>query len=112
MKGLDYFFEVDDYILVHAGLKFNADDPLKEKTAMLWIRDWYEEINHRWLNGRYIIHGHTPVFNGYIENQLHELELTRVLDIDNGCVFHSSGLGHLIAFELTNKELHFQACLD
>ena len=35
-----YIIELEDYILVHAGLNFRDEDPLSDYTAMLWIRDW------------------------------------------------------------------------
>ncbi|MDX1667739.1 MAG: metallophosphoesterase family protein, partial [Saprospiraceae bacterium] len=55
---LDYYVEVEGYLLVHAGLNFQEPDPLKDEDSMLWIRDWYGQIDREWLDGRVIVHGH------------------------------------------------------
>lgn len=106
---LEYYFEVDNYILVHAGLNFELKDPLTIGKDMLWARWWYDHIDHEWLNGRYIIHGHTPIQENSIRSMRDNIDHLKVLDIDNGCYYHPrKGLGQLCAFELNSKELFFQ----
>lgn len=107
MKALPHYFEVDKYILVHAGLNFSEEDPLSDLTSMLWIRQWYEDIDQEWLNGRMVIHGHTPMKKELINEQLLLLPYLGALDIDAGCVFDKNGLSHLCAFELTQQEIIF-----
>ncbi|MEL7220660.1 MAG: metallophosphoesterase family protein [Bacteroidota bacterium] len=113
MKSLPWQFEVDQYILVHAGLNYNVDNPLMDTDAMLWIRDSRGMIDRQWLNGRIVIHGHTPTAKDAIEHYAKHLNSTPQLVIDNGCVFgHRPGLGHLAALELGTHELTFMACVD
>ncbi len=118
MAALPYYFEVGNYILVHAGLDFSLDDPFSETREMCWIRHWYDDIRYDWLQGRMIIHGHTPIFRQVIENQLSVLHTNRYLDIDSGCVFsherfvNKEGLGVLCAFDMVNQTILFQPNVD
>ncbi len=108
MKQLGYYLEIDQFILVHAGLNFKIDNPLEDYHEMLWIRYFQEEINREWLGKRVIVHGHTPTSKKTIKESLLQLHKIPALCIDNGCSFNSSGLGHLVAFDLTNRKLYFQ----
>lgn len=118
MNALPYYLEVDNFLLVHAGLDFNLDDPLSDTSEMCWLRDWHPNIRYDWLDGRIILHGHTPVDVETIEYQFQNLELSQYLDIDNGCVYADprhwkrEGLGNLCAFDMTNRKLLFQENLD
>lgn len=112
LQQLPYYFEVDRYILVHAGLNFDEDNPLEDQESMMWIRRWYQDINYYWLGNRIIVHGHTPLKKEAIEFQHQQLKIKSVLDIDGGCIFNLKGMGHLCAFNLGNQELVFQANIE
>jgi len=114
-KQLPYYLEVDNYILVHAGFRFSLPNPFEEKKAMIWQRDWYSKINYGWLNGRIIVHGHTPITQNEISTMNRYKRNRLVVDIDNGCVFNNStrrGIGSLCALELTDSTLYFQENID
>lgn len=113
-SNLPYYAEVDQYILVHAGFKFDMPNPFEEKHAMLWQRNWYDRINYSWLKDRRIIHGHTPISKKMIKDMHQQIKKRPVIDIDNGCVFkqHSRDLGRLCALELTELTLFFQENID
>ena len=108
IEAMPLFAEVGDYILVHGGLNFNAKNPLTPSQQMVWIRDWYGKIDHKWLGNRYIIHGHTPQSVEETQHQFALLEYERVLDIDCGCVYNSGLRDALVCFELNSKQLYFQ----
>ncbi|HEX5111622.1 MAG TPA: metallophosphoesterase family protein [Saprospiraceae bacterium] len=94
-----YYFEIGNYILVHAGLNFRYDDPLEDTHAMMWIRGF--SVDEKKLAGRIIVHGHTPLALDVIREQAGQ----HVIDIDGGCVYKQlTGLGHLVALNLTNGE--------
>jgi serine/threonine protein phosphatase 1 len=127
MADFEDFIEVDNYILVHAGLNFKGKskdtqgegflwrlyNPLSDRKSMMWIRFWYEDIDWNWLKDRIIVHGHTPVEKNEIEDMSSALEQDQVLDIDNGCFAkYRSGLGQLCAFELGSRSLYFQENVD
>lgn len=108
LDSLPHYFEVEDYILVHGGLNFNAPDPLSDQQAMLWERNWHAKINKAWLKNRIILHGHTPTPAHEIEAMFEQLEQTAALNLDSGCVFNVRGLGRMTAFDMTNRQLIFQ----
>lgn len=114
IENLDFYFEVDEYILVHAGLNFQMPLPLSDEISMLWIRDWYHNLNRSWLGERVIVHGHTPMPRKDIEKQLLNIEKMPILDIDAGCVHKGKrpGVGYLCAFDLGNRVLWFQESVE
>jgi serine/threonine protein phosphatase 1 len=128
IQDMDFYFEVDKFILVHAGLNFSGvsapdkgeegflwqvHNPLTDHNSMLWIRWWYDNINWNWLRDRMIIHGHTPIETDEISEMSLALKEDRVLDIDNGCFAkYRDGLGQLCAFDMTHRKLYFQTNVD
>ncbi|GAB4243020.1 MAG: metallophosphoesterase family protein [Saprospiraceae bacterium] len=113
IRDLKWVHCEDDYILVHAGLNFYNEDPLEPDPDMLTLRSWYRTTDYEWLGNRKIIHGHTPKPREHIYELFLVLDDFRILDIDAGCyAVHLPGLGHLCAFDMTNKELYFQKNID
>ncbi|MEK7257579.1 MAG: metallophosphoesterase [Bacteroidota bacterium] len=112
-KKLEWFIQTGDFLLVHAGLNFRAKNPFVDYESLMYLREWYQDIDYHLLGDRYIVHGHTPVSVGQTELQLKLLERQRYIDIDTGCfAMHLPGKGHLCAFDMTNRELFFQKNLD
>ena len=65
------------------------------------------------MNGRTIVHGHTPITLDEIWDMYDLLPQDQVIDIDNGCFAKfSDGLGQLCGFDLTNRDLYFQENID
>lgn len=109
MDELEYYFEVDEYLLVHAGFNFKVPDPLSDEKSMLWIRNWRADIDRLWLDGRIVVHGHTPTKKEGILHYLKHAESTPEIFIDNGCAFHHiDGLGGLCALDLQERTMIFQ----
>lgn len=103
---LDYYCEVDNYILVHAGLNFMLQNPFDDLYSMLWIRNF--PVDKKWLNGRILVHGHTTKRKKFIKEDFENPD-NPVINIDSGCVYdHKQGLGKLCAFDMTNRELFFR----
>lgn len=112
---LPFSHQEEDFIAVHAGLNFRYENPFHSEEDLMWIRDWYKNIDYQWLGDRVVIHGHTPQTREEIEKQFSELEEKRVLNIDAGAFLaeaKSNGLGFLCAFDWTNKELYFQENIE
>lgn len=109
-NSLQHSFAFKNEILVHAGLQFkNQENPLEDEHSKLWIRDWYHDIDHKWLGDRKIIHGHTPFSLAKISKMLDQVFLNKVIDIDAGCYYKNvNGLGHLCILELNNMNIFFQ----
>ena len=77
----------DNYIMVHGGINFSKNDPMNPNMEQLKLRNWYHKINQDALNGRIILHGHSPVKRTVIEFQYQKMLQRRYLDLDSGCVY-------------------------
>ena len=99
-KRTKYFISSGKNIFVHAGLNFQNLNPLKDKHAMLWIRDF--PVHNKVIEDRRIIHGHSSKPLDFILNQ----KSKSATNIDGGCVYKDSpGFGNLVALNITNGEL-------
>lgn len=107
-KNLEYYIELDDYILVHAGLNFSIPEPLQDIYSMIWIRDWYHRIDRTKLDGKIIVHGHTPESVKEIKKMHENMVINQYIDIDAGCFRY----GFMCALDLTSRTLYFQESLD
>lgn len=107
---LPYSYELEDYILVHAGLNFNVAKPFSDTYSILNIRDF--PIDKKKLKGKRIIHGHNPKPLHIIEEAINKQH--SVIPLDNGCVFKGfrEHLGNLLCLDLTNWELTLQTNIE
>jgi serine/threonine protein phosphatase 1 len=106
MRTLDYFVSLEHFILVHAGLNCNIDDPFTDTRSMLWLRDF--QIIPEKTGNRKIIHGHVPVDLQFIDLAIKNSYYT-FIDLDNGPYMSGkNGFGNLVALELTNMEMVIQ----
>lgn len=113
LSALPYYIETDRFIFVHAGLYFRAHNPLADRYAMMWIRNWYQSINYEWLGDRIIVHGHTPINKQNIKKMCAKVEQNRVVNIDNACVFKNRrDYGALCCLDLDNMQAVFKKNID
>jgi serine/threonine protein phosphatase 1 len=109
LLSLDIKYVTNEAIFVHAGLNTFNDDIFMDEHFMLWNRyEWYSTIDQTKLNGKVIIHGHTPTPRYKIEQLLKKLDTNRVMCIDNGCYLNRDGYHHLCALDITNRVLWFE----
>jgi len=108
IEALPYFYELDEFMLVHAGFNWQIPNPFEDTESMVWIR--IHEHNTTFLGNKRLIHGHTPTRWENIRDAIKEKEM--VLPLDNGCVFaplvREYGLGRmgrLCAFDIDTFEL-------
>lgn len=105
--ALPFYLELDDFILVHAGLNFRGDDPFRDKEAMLWTRS--QEIHGELIGHKKVITGHTPVSRETIKQSIS----SGLIPLDNGCVYATiAQLGTLAALDLDTHSLYFQKNID
>ena len=104
LQNLEYYITLDDYILVHAGLNFNAPNPFADIDSMLWIRNF--TVDNELLGKRKLVHGHTPTPAVDIAQNIKSKP--QVINIDGGCVYlkRMPGLGFLTALNLDTLEFH------
>ena len=105
MEHLPYYHETPGYVLVHAGLNFELSDPLSDRQAMLWFRDWEEDADLSWLDGRILLYGHTPRTLAGVQREAAALPDRPLLCLDAGCAMPHPGMGHLTALNLDTREL-------
>lgn len=106
----ELYCEIPGHILVHAGLNFEKTDPFCDLWALLWSRQWQDTIRPDWLNGRVILHGHTPISLTAFKAQFSGKNPVHVLNLDLGCSINQpeAGFGHLCAFEIEGQNCYFE----
>jgi serine/threonine protein phosphatase 1 len=110
MASLQPVVVLESYVLVHAGLDFNAPDPLAISEVMWWGNDSIPDRAR--IGGRIVIHGHTHLEFGMIEKLMKDPQ-SAVWPLDNGCVYKRiDGYGKLLALELTTLQLIWQKNID
>ncbi len=110
MRNLTHFVELDDFVLVHAGLNFKIENPFDDLQSMLWLREY--EIKPEKIGGRRIIHGHVPVNMELITQSIRN-KFYKFIDLDNGpYLTGKDGFGNLVALELGSMEMTIQYNMD
>lgn len=110
LESLHYYFILDHFIVVHAGMNFTLANPFLGKEEMLNIRDFYYDSSK--AQSKTIVHGHNPqtleVILECIENK------NKILPLDNGCVYAGlrDGMGKLMCLELNTLQLTWQEYCD
>ncbi|MEO0734872.1 MAG: metallophosphoesterase, partial [Bacteroidota bacterium] len=104
IHGLPLYHQTPGYFLVHAGLNFAAPNPIDDTYAMLWIRDWYGDLDKNWLGDRVLLHGHTPTPVESIKQSIYFMNSTQRVCLDSGCAWDRRGLGYLTVLNLDTRE--------
>lgn len=109
MKETKLYIELENHILVHAGLNFKINNPFEDTCSMMWIRDFKVDKNK--TGNKKVIHGHVPV-----EMSLIDLFLNNNYDfisLDNGIYYENKdGFGNLLAFNIDTNEIIIQPNID
>jgi serine/threonine protein phosphatase 1 len=110
MRNLPYYHELDNFVLVHAGLNFKLENPFEDTRSMMWLRDY--EIRPEKIGGKRIIHGHVPVNMELITMSISNRGY-KFIDLDNGpYIAGKIGFGNLVALELGSMEMVIQYNMD
>lgn len=111
MRNLPYYFELEDYILVHAGMNFKIEDPFKDTHSMISVRDF--KVDFSKTRGRRIIHGHLPEAYDFIDHVIHNPKGYDFIALDNGVFnINKTGMGNLMAFNPDTNDLMALSNLD
>jgi serine/threonine protein phosphatase 1 len=109
LESMDFYHQMDDFLVVHAGLNFELPDVMADTQSMMWIRNtvvFPEKIGNRTL-----VHGHTPTVLDKIKESIDTN--SKDIDLDGGCVYWGTeGLGNLCALELNSMKLEVQPNVD
>jgi serine/threonine protein phosphatase 1 len=110
MRNLPLYHELDKFVLVHAGLNFEAENPYSDTHSMLWVREF--KVRPYKIAFRRVIHGHVPVSLDFIDLTVKSGSYP-FIDLDNGCYMSNrSGFGNLVALELGSMDLKVQPNID
>lgn len=105
---LPNYYELENFILVHGGLNFDIEDPLRDTKSMLWMRNVCIQRNK--IHDKRLIVGHTPK---PLEDIVHSLQEPRIL-IDGGCCYAKrySNMGRLVALDIDTMQLFYKTNID
>lgn len=111
LDGLEWVVELDDYVLVHAGLNFTGPTQLwTDRAAMLNLRGY--TVDPALLGGRPLLHGHVP--QGLVEvRRILKTPNVSEVALDTGCVYYKNvAFGNLVALDLDTRALTAQPNVD
>lgn len=98
------FIELEEYILVHAGMNFSIDNPFEDTKSMMWTRKF--KVDFSKSHGKKIIHGHIPVDYSFMNLVIEQNGNYDFIALDNGVyVTDKPGLGNLTAFNPDTKQI-------
>lgn len=105
-SNLKVMHEIDQYVFVHAGIRPQV--ALYDQVAhdVIWIREEFLYWPYEILEGRVIVHGHTPMEKHEIDHY-HEKYSDRI-NLDTACVFGYE----LTCRDLTNNKEYKIKCRD
>ncbi|MFP4620736.1 MAG: metallophosphoesterase family protein [Bacteroidales bacterium] len=110
LRKMPYHIKLNDYIIVHAGINFNAEMPFRDFHSMLWCRDCTNDLS--FSGDRYIVHGHTPLLLKQIQHYAERRKVSQ-LNIDAGCVYKGyTGMGNLAALDMDNFKIYHTENID
>ena len=92
LRSLDSIIELDDFYIVHAGLRPGIEINRQDPEDMLWIRDPFIFSDYNF--GKRVIFGHTPFTS--------PLVMKNKIGLDTGAVFGNK----LTCLELTSMEFY------
>jgi len=101
LSTLDYYYEIDDYIFVHAGIEPGVKPDETDPWTLIWIR---EEFFRNYDGEKTVIFGHTPTrfLNKNKSNDVY-FGQNNVIGIDGGAVYG----GQLNCLELPSKKTYY-----
>lgn len=107
---LPYYYELDKFVLVHAGFNFQITNPFEDYDSMIRIR---KPSENKFLD-KTIIHGHVVKDLNKIKEQI--TDRSNVLSIDNGCVYkdlnQENELGNLLGLDIDSYKLFIQGNIE
>lgn len=109
IRLLPYYYELDDYYLVHAGFNLQIEKPFTDRHAMAWMRNFTLKKK---INKKRVVFGHTPTKFSKIQKAVDTK--AKSICLDNGCshTYLGKEYSSLICFDLDSNELVRQKNID
>lgn len=106
IESFERYIEHENFILVHAGIDMKDPDPYSKDFPLFYMKEWKECYVPGWLDGRKVIHGHTPMkWNDIIDDIANNEE---IICIDNGSYLKRAGFGNICVLKLETMQIFFQ----
>jgi len=103
-RNLSIYEQTEDYFFCHGCLNGESVHPLEDIESLIWGRK--AVYNEGFLQGRVLVHGHTPVSYSDIQITVNDSN-SKIVNLDGGCVYkNTKSLGNLVALELDSRELY------
>lgn len=110
IEQLGWYISLNDFLLVHAGFDFSADEPYRQSEVLLNIRDYAVDLSK--TAGRRVIHGHSPTDLHTILKTLEQRDALH-LSLDAGCAYRNNpAQAHLLALNLDSWSWQLQKNID
>jgi serine/threonine protein phosphatase 1 len=110
IKSLELYYLTDKFVVVHAGLNFEIEDPFTDLQAMTKVRDF--QVDFSKTGNRKIVHGHVQLSLDFIKSTIADPG-TPFIGLDNGCIHRKRiGMGNLVALELNSLQVVLQPNVD
>ncbi len=110
--SLKNYIELENFILIHAGLNFKISNPFEDLPSMIWIRQY--TVDPSKINNKILIQGHTPTSLEAIKKSITLRKNTHRIFLDNGCVYGSihPDMGNLCCLNLEDMNLVYCKKID
>ncbi len=116
-NSLDWFFETDTHLIVHAGLNFNCDSPFEDRVSMVELRQTDIGKATGFIGNRTIVHGHQVTPIDEITSAVGERK--QIIPLDNGCfytkkhkIYDINLTGNLCCLDIDSYELYLQKNIE
>lgn len=109
IRNLPYYYILDDFVLVHAGMDFDEVNPFADRQSMIFAREY--EVDRFKIDHKILVHGHTPIGIDELQEGIKDRDSYGRINLDNGCVYFNDekkinkGMGSLCALNLDTLEL-------
>ena len=102
IQNLPYFYELQDYYIVHAGFNLEHQYPLRDFETMLWTKEFKGDLAR--TKNKTVVIGHVPTNIQFIYQSL--AQKSALIRLDNGCVYKTKWfLGYLVCLDLNAKTI-------
>lgn len=103
-RNLKLFFEIENYLFVHAGFNDEIENPFNDSYHMIW--KCRENYTHPTLRDKTIVHGHCVIPSITCDDRIKKNN--SVINLDTGCVYSNhSRLGRLTSLGIYTRTIHF-----
>jgi len=113
VSNLPCFYELDNFLLVHAGFNLKIENPFLDFESMIWKRDFTitKEEKENYFHNKTIIIGHNATFLNDILQDINSKSSS--ICLDNGCVYNKKWfLGNLLCLDLDSFKVFIQENIE